>query len=102
MQVKKGRHRFESEERDARGTRTDGNEEMSKTDNLLTPPKQSKRKSGDLDADARVKVQEKGAIESAWEEPAGPQVGSKGQDQTYSPQKPFESFSDLTEISQSP
>jgi hypothetical protein len=41
------RHRSESEGRETRRTRTDGNEEISKTDNPPTPPKQSKRKSSE-------------------------------------------------------
>jgi hypothetical protein len=48
-----GRHRSESGERGARSTKADGNEAMYKTDNLLAPPKQPKRISGDLNTDAR-------------------------------------------------
>lgn len=39
-----GRHRSELGERGARSTKADGNEAMYKTDNLLAPPKQPKKK----------------------------------------------------------
>jgi hypothetical protein len=92
---------FESEGRNAISTRADGGGEISKTDNLPTPRKQSKRKSGDFEADMREpKSRRKGPSKAPGKCPPASKGKSKGRDNTYSLQKSFQSFSDLTEISQ--
>jgi hypothetical protein len=91
------RYTSESEGREARSTRTDGNEERSMTANPPAPSKQLKRKSSELGADVWEPKSKRKEVSKAPEKSrSASKVGSKARDKSYSPQKPLESFSDLT------
>jgi hypothetical protein len=83
------------ERRDARNAAADGSEKAPKIGHRPTPPKQAKRTSDDLETGDRAsKSRKKEAFGAAAK------MGSIGRDKVKNPQKAFDSFTDLTEISQ--
>jgi hypothetical protein len=74
------RHNCEIERRNARNAAVDGTKEVPKADHLLTPPKQSKRKSAALETGDR-------APKSSRKGPSGAvaKVGLTGRDKAKNP-----------------